>query len=199
MADEEYLTISSALESPHSLTHTQTTKLTAQSSNSSCFSSQTPPIGPHVPTTNISPLSLSSDTTTTCSLAHPSQPLTTQPPKAKRHPIQEGLLSSHYKVMSRNSRPVIPPPQPPALPLTPITAQIISSVPRCSSPPGLTAPAVLPPPAQSHVQVREEPQKKEKEYKDDDDEDDMDEEEEASRRKASCNFTMGECKCKYFL
>ncbi|XP_070833726.1 tyrosine-protein phosphatase non-receptor type 13 isoform X2 [Chaetodon trifascialis] len=191
MADEEYLTISSTLDPPHSLpsslpTHTPTTNLTAlqsQTSNSSSsFSSQNPNLIPHVPTTAISPLNLSSDTLTTCSLAHPSQPLTTQPPKAKHHPIQQGLLPSHYKVISQNGRPMLPPPQPPAPPLTPITAQVMSSVPHCASPPAPTLPpAVLVPPAQSHIQLREEPEKKEREYKDDDDEED--EEEEESRRK----------------
>ncbi|AWP14045.1 putative tyrosine-protein phosphatase non-receptor type 13 [Scophthalmus maximus] len=106
MADEEYLTISSTMEPAHSFpsslaTHTPTTTLAApgsQTSNSSCsFSSQNPDLGPHVPATTISPLSLLSDTLTTCSLAHPSQPLTTQPPKAKHHPIQQGRLPSHYK------------------------------------------------------------------------------------------------------
>lgn len=196
MADEEYLTISSTLEPPHSFPaslapHTPATNLTAftsETSNSSCgFSSQNPKTGSHVPTTNISSLGLSSDTPTTCSLAHPSQPLTTQPPKAKHLPIQQGLLQSHYKVMSRNSRPVVPPPQPPAPPQTPITAQVISSVPPCASPSGpMLPPTVLSPPAQSHIKLREEPQMKEREYKnyvDDDDDDDEDDEEEESRRK----------------
>ncbi|KAK9541598.1 hypothetical protein VZT92_001630 [Zoarces viviparus] len=189
MADEEYLTISSILEPPHSLpsrlaTHTQTTNLTdlhSQTSNSSSsFSSQNPNLGPHVPTTTISPLCLSSDTPTTCSLAHPSQPLTTQPPKAKHHPIQQGLPPSHCKAMSKNSRPIVPPPQPPAPPLTPITAQVVPSVHPCASPPAPTLPpTMLLPPAQSHTQFREEPEKKEREYSDDYDE----EEEEESRRK----------------
>ncbi|XP_071336822.1 tyrosine-protein phosphatase non-receptor type 13 isoform X2 [Trachinotus anak] len=189
MADEEYLTISSTLEHPHSFpsslaTHTAITARSYQTSNSSSiFSSQNPNLGPPVPTTTISPLSLSSDTTTTSSLAHPSQPLTTQPPKAKHHPIQQGLIPSHYKAFSKNSRPVVPPPQPPALPLTPITAQIISSVPPCVSPPVPSLPpTVLPPPAQSHTQPREEPEKKERDYRDDDDDDDDDEEEESRRK-----------------
>ncbi|XP_068579113.1 tyrosine-protein phosphatase non-receptor type 13 isoform X1 [Cebidichthys violaceus] len=189
MADEEYLTISSTLEPPHSLpsslaTHTPTTNLTdlhSQTSNSSSsFSSHNPSLGPHVPTTTISPLSLSSDTPTTCSLAHPSQPLTTQPPKAKHHPIQQGLHPSHYKAISKNSRPIVPPPQPPTPPLTPITAQVVPSVLPCASPPAPTLPpTMLLPPAQSHTQFREEPEKKEREYNDDYDE----EEEEESRRK----------------
>ncbi|XP_074501820.1 tyrosine-protein phosphatase non-receptor type 13 isoform X2 [Sebastes fasciatus] len=197
MADEEYLTISSTLETPHSLPsdqaiHTPTTNLAglhSQTSNSSSgFSSHNPGLGPHVPanTTTVSPRSLSSDTPTTCSLAHRSQPLTTQPPKAKHHPIQQGLLPSHYKAMSKNSRSMLPPPQPPAPPPTPITAQVVPSVPPCTSPPALTPPpSMLPPPARSHSQLvcgtEEEPEKKEREYKDDDELDD--EEEEESRRK----------------
>ncbi|XP_035518834.1 tyrosine-protein phosphatase non-receptor type 13 [Morone saxatilis] len=174
MADEEYLTISSTLDPPHSLpfslgTHTPTT-------NPAALQSQTS-------TTPILPLSLMSDTPTTCSFSHPSPPLTTQPPKAKHHPIQQGLLPSQYKVISKNGRPVVPPPQPPALPLTPITAQVMSSVSASVSPPSSTLPTpVLPPPAQSHTQLREEPERKEREYKDDDDDED-DEDEEESRRK----------------
>ncbi|KAM7408781.1 hypothetical protein PAMA_002486 [Pampus argenteus] len=192
MADEEYLTISSTLEPPHSLssslaTHTLTSNLTglsSQTSNtSSSFSSQNPNLNSHIPTTTtVSPLSLTSDTPTTCALAHPSQPLTTQPPKAKHHPVQQGMLPSHYKAISKNSQPVVPPPQPPASPQTPITVQIISSVPPCASPPALT-PRVLYSPVQSHTQLREEPEKKEREYKYDDYDEDDDEEE--SRRKAS--------------
>ncbi|XP_049455547.1 tyrosine-protein phosphatase non-receptor type 13 isoform X2 [Epinephelus fuscoguttatus] len=193
MADEEYLTISSTLEPPHSLpsslpSHTPATNLPglhSQTSNSSSsLSSQNPSLGPHVPTTTITPLGLSSDTPTTCSLAHPSLPLTTQPPKAKHHPIQQGLLPSHYKAMAKNSRPLVPPPQPPPPPVTPITAQVVPSVPPCASPPALTlSPTVLPPAAQSHTPLREEPEKKEREYKDDDDDEDEEDEEE-SRRKA---------------
>lgn len=192
MADEEYLTISSTLEPPLSLpsslaTNTLTTTLTAlhsQTSNSSAgFSSQNP--SPHLPTTTFSPLTLPSDTLTTCSLAHPSQPLTTQPPKTKHHLIQQGLLPSHYNVVSQNGRPMVPPPQPPPPPLTPITAQVMSSVPPCVSPPVPTLPpTVLPTPVQSHTQLREEPEKKERQYRDDDDDEDVDEEEEESRRKA---------------
>ncbi|KAK2824256.1 hypothetical protein Q5P01_021431 [Channa striata] len=193
MADEEYLTISSTLEPPPSFSsslapHTPTTTVTAPGSqipNSSAeFSIQNPNLSPHIPSTNISLLSLSCDTPTTSSLAHSPQPLTTQPPKAKHHLIQQGLLPSHYKAMSMNSRPVVPPPQPPAPPLTPITAQIISSVPPCTSPPGLMLPAtVLPPTVQSHTKLREEPQSKEREYMDEEDEDEVDDEEEESRRK----------------
>lgn len=193
MADEEYLTISSTLEPLHNLpssqtTHTATTTLRSHTSNpSSSFTSQNPNLGPHIPTTStVSPLGLSSDTPTTCSLAHPAQPLTTQPPKAKHHPIQQGLLPSHYKVMSKNGRPVVPPPQPPTPPATPITAQVMSSVPPCASPPApILPPTVLPPPAQSHIQMREEHEKREREYRDDDDDDEVDEEEEESRRKVS--------------
>lgn len=178
MADEEYLTISSTLEPAHNLPSSLATHTPA-------LRSQNPSLGPHNPSTAISLLGLSSDTPTTCSLARPSQPLTTQPPKAKHHPIQQGLLPSHYKAMSKNSRPLVPPPQPPAPPSTPITAQVIPSVPPCASPPGLTlSPTVLPSPAHSHTQLKEEPEKKEREYSYDDD-DDLDEEEEESRRKAS--------------
>ncbi|KAG7511607.1 tyrosine-protein phosphatase non-receptor type 13-like [Solea senegalensis] len=189
MADEEYLTISSTLEPPHSLpsSHsTPTSNLTVLSSQTSSGSSslgcQNPNPGPHIPATAIPPTALSSDTVTPFFLAHPSQPLTTQPPKAKHHPIQQGLLPSHYKAMSENSRPVAPPPQPTAVPLTPITAQIMSFAPPRASPPLLST-TVLTPPAQSHIQMREEPVKKEREYKDDYDDDDLDEEEEESRRK----------------
>ncbi|CAB1424807.1 unnamed protein product [Pleuronectes platessa] len=189
MADEEYLTISSTLEPPPSLpsvlaTHNPTTNLTgSQNSNSSSgFSSQNPNLCPHVSATTIPSLALSADTPTTCTLTHPSQPLTTQPPKAKHHPIQQGILQSQYIAFSESSRPVAPQPQPPAPPQTPITAQIIPSVPHCVSPLASTLPpTVLPAPAQSHMQLRGEPGKKEREYKNEDDE--QDEEEEESRRK----------------
>lgn len=200
MADEEYLTISSTLEPPHSLpsslpSHTPATNLPglhSQTSNSSSsLSSQNPSLGPHVPTTTITPLGLSSDTPTTCSLAHPSLPLTTQPPKAKHHPIQQGLLPSHYKAMAKNSRPLVPPPQPPPPPVTPITAQVVPSVPPCASPPALTlSPTVLPPAAQSHTPLREEPEKKEREYKDDDDDEDEEDEEESRRKVHSGCFVF---------
>ncbi|XP_030298621.1 tyrosine-protein phosphatase non-receptor type 13 isoform X1 [Sparus aurata] len=188
MADEEYLTISSTLEPPHNLPSSQTTHTaTATLRSHTSLTSQNPNLGPHIPTTStVSPLGLSSDTPTTCSLAHPVQPLTTQPPKAKHHPIQQGLLPSHYKVMSKNGRPVVPPPQPPTPPVTPITAQVMSSVPPCASPPApMLPPTVLPPPAQSHIQMREEHERREREYRDDDDDDEMDEEEEESRRKGT--------------
>ncbi|XP_067377184.1 tyrosine-protein phosphatase non-receptor type 13 isoform X1 [Channa argus] len=191
MADEEYLTISSTLEPPPSLSsslaiHTPTSTVTAPGfqipNSSSGFSLQNPNLRPNIPTTNISPLGLVSDTPSTCSLAHSSQPLTTQPPKAKHHPIQQGLLPSHYKAMT--SRPVVPPPQPPSLPLTPITAQIISTVPPCTSPPGPMLPAtMLPTPVQSHTKPREEPQNKEREFRNEEDDDEEDDEEEESRRK----------------
>ncbi|KAL3972100.1 segment polarity protein dishevelled [Sarotherodon galilaeus] len=171
MADEEYLTISSTLEPPHMLptASTQTANFSSQTSSSLQY--------PHPNPTTLA-LNLLSDTPTTCSLVHPSQPLTTQPPKTKHHPIQQGLLPSHYKAMSKISRPLVPPPQPP--PLTPITAQIISVAP-CPSPPAPVLPPTLLPPA-APIQFREEPEKKEKEYKDYDD-DEYDEEEEESRRK----------------
>ncbi|XP_029305741.1 LOW QUALITY PROTEIN: tyrosine-protein phosphatase non-receptor type 13 [Cottoperca gobio] len=183
MADEEYLTISSTLESPHSLpsTHTPTTTVTGlhshTSKRSSSFSSQNPSLGPHMPTTNISPLSRSSDSPTTCSLSRSSQPLTTQPPKAKHPPIQQELLPSHSKAITKNSRSMVPPPRPPAPPSFPITSQVVPSVPPCASPP---APTTQPPPAQSHTQPKEEPEKRE--YKDYDYEE-TEEEEEESRRK----------------
>ncbi|XP_019222094.1 tyrosine-protein phosphatase non-receptor type 13 isoform X1 [Oreochromis niloticus] len=171
MADEEYLTISSTLEPPHMLptASTQTANFSSQTSSSLQYQHPNP--------TTLA-LNLLSDTPTTCSLVHPSQPLTTQPPKTKHHPIQQGLLPSHYKAMSKISRPLVPPPQPP--PLTPITAQIISVAP-CPSPPAPVLPPTLLPPA-APIQFREEPEKKEKEYKDYDD-DEYDEEEEESRRK----------------
>lgn len=173
MADEEYLTISSTLEPPHMFptASTQTANFSSQTSSSLQY--------PHPNPTTLA-LNLLSDTPTTCSLAHPSQPLTKQPPKTKHHPIQQGLLPSHYKAMSKISRPMVPPPQPP--PLTPITAQIISVAPCPSPPPPVLPPTLLPPAAP--IQFREEPEKKEKEYKDYDD-DEYDEEEEESRRKAS--------------
>ncbi|XP_056290866.1 FERM and PDZ domain-containing protein 2 isoform X2 [Pseudoliparis swirei] len=196
MADEEFLTISSTLEPLHSrpsslATHTSTTNLTglhSQTSNSSSgFRSQNPSLGPHIPTSTVSTLSLSSYTPTSCSLARRSQPLTTQPlttqplttqpPKAKHHPIQQGPLPSHYKAISMNSRPMVPPPRSP--PLTPITAQVVPSVPPCASPPApMLPPTVLLLPAQSHTQLKEEPEKKGREYNDD-----YDEDEEESRRK----------------
>lgn len=189
VADEEYLTISSTLEPHHKLlstTHSLTTNPSCQTSNSTsvaCTSStQNQNIIRHIPTTAVLPLSLSWDTFTTCPLLHPSQPLTTQPPKA--NPIQQGLLPSQYSTLSMNSQPAMPPPQSPPPPLTPITAQIISSVAPCTNPPSPTFPStILPPAAQSHTQQMEEQQRREKEYKHGDDDDEDDEEE--SRRKAS--------------
>ncbi|XP_077960978.1 tyrosine-protein phosphatase non-receptor type 13 isoform X3 [Gasterosteus aculeatus] len=191
-ADEEYLTISSTLEPAHSLpsslaAHTPPTNLTgvhSQTSNISTSSSaQNPSLGARFPASAVLPPGLSSDTPTTCPVAHPSQALTTQPPKAKHHPIQQGLLPSHYKDTHKNSRPMMTPPQPHAPPLNPIMAQVVSSVPRCASPPAPTLPTtMLLPLAHSHTQYREEPERKEREYSDDYDDDD-DEEEEESRRK----------------
>ncbi|XP_037320731.2 tyrosine-protein phosphatase non-receptor type 13 [Pungitius pungitius] len=179
-ADEEYLTISSTLEPSHSLpsslaTHTaspNSTGVYAQTSNiPSSFGSQSPSLGPQFPTT------------TTCSMAHPPQALTTQPPKAKHHPIQQGLPPSHYKDTRKNSRPMAAPPQPQAPPLTPAIAQVVSSVPRCASPPAPTLPTtMLLPLAHSHTQYREEPGKKEREYSDDYGDDDEEEEEESRRK-----------------
>ncbi|XP_007546118.1 tyrosine-protein phosphatase non-receptor type 13 isoform X1 [Poecilia formosa] len=182
MADEEYLTISSTLEPAHSIpSHTVPTTIETPESQTQ-HSFQTPNFPPHVPTTpNITPLNFSSDTPTTCPLVYPSQPLTTQPPKTKHHPIQQGLLPSHFKATSKNIRPAVPPPQPP--PITPITAQIISSVPPCAGAPTPTLPStVLTCSAQIQPQLREEPERKGREYKDDFDEE-LDEEEEESRRK----------------
>lgn len=185
VADEEYLTISSNLDLPHSqpsslATHNAPATITAlhsqTSSSSSTFTSQNPSLGPCVSTTTISPISLPSDTPTTCSLAHPAQPLITQPLKAKHHPLQQGLLQSHYKVISKDGKL----PQPPPPPTTPITAQVISSMPPCAV---TLPPSVLPTPGQSHIHLREEQEKKDREYRDEDEEDD--EEEEESRRKAS--------------
>ncbi|KAF7645941.1 hypothetical protein LDENG_00195780, partial [Lucifuga dentata] len=189
-ADEEYLTISSTLEPPHSLPCTTHTLTTSSHTTTACTPSKhSGNVIHHVPTPTVLPLSLSCDTLTTCTLLHPSQPLTTQPPKAKHHPIQQGLLPSQYT----NSPPAMPPPQsrrppppppPPPPPLTPITAQIISSMAPCASPPAPAfPPTVLPPTAQSHAQLTGEPEKKEKQYKDDYDDDYDDEEEEESRRK----------------
>ncbi|XP_069573989.1 tyrosine-protein phosphatase non-receptor type 13 [Brachyistius frenatus] len=189
MADEEYLTITSTDPPQSHLTNnTPTTNLMAFGSKTS-NSFQHPNLSAHISTTSMSPLSLSSDSPTSCSLTHTSQPLTTQPPKTKHHPIQQGLLPSHYKAMSKNSRPMVPPPQPP--PLTPITAQIISTVPPCTNPPALTVPPiVLPAPALIHTQLREEPEKKEREYKDDYDEEDEKEEEESRRKGLVKEFEM---------
>ncbi|KAM8859679.1 tyrosine-protein phosphatase non-receptor type 13 isoform 2-T2 [Spinachia spinachia] len=190
-ADEEYLTISSTQEPAHSLpsslaTHTPSTNVTGvhslTSATSSSFSSQNPSLGPQFPATTVLPLGLSSDTSTTCAMVHPSKALTTQPPKAKHHPIQQGLLQSHHRDIHKSSRPMMTPPQPHPPPLTPIVAQVVSSVPRCASPPAPTLPTtMLLPLAQSHTQYREEPEKKERRYSDDYDEDE--EEEEESRRK----------------
>lgn len=176
MEDEEYLTISSTLEPPHNVP----TNITPESNLSDLSSQiprafQNPNLSPHI---TASPLSFSTDTPTTCSLSHPSQPLTTQPPKAKDHPIQQGLLPSQYKAASKNIRPTVPPPQPPP---TPITAQIIASVPPCA---GTPAPMLLSaaPLSPGLIQPREEPERRRREYKDDNEEE-LDEEEEESRRK----------------
>ncbi|MEQ2310311.1 hypothetical protein AMECASPLE_007579 [Ameca splendens] len=183
MADEEYLTISSTLEPPHSLpsNSTPTTNIEAPNfQNKNSFPSPNPTL--HVPSTsNITPLNFSSDTPTTCPLSYPSVPLTTQPPKTKHHLIQQGLLPGHFKAASKNIRATVPPPQPP--PVTPITAQIIPSVPPCAGVPTPTLPStVLTCSAQIQSQLREEPERKERDYKDDFDEE-LDEEEEESRRK----------------
>ncbi|XP_061914083.1 tyrosine-protein phosphatase non-receptor type 13 isoform X1 [Entelurus aequoreus] len=126
------------------------------------------------PITTLSLLNLSSDTLTTCALAHPSQPLTTQPSKAKHH---HSLLPQQCKSLPKNSEPTVPLPQNPIPPGNPITTQIISSTPPCISAPAPT----VPPPVQSHAQRRDEPEKNKREFKDDDEEE---EDEEESRRKA---------------
>ncbi|XP_029926756.1 tyrosine-protein phosphatase non-receptor type 13 [Myripristis murdjan] len=194
LADEEYLTISSTVEPPHSLpsitpslvTYTPATNITSQTSkNTSMASSHSfhnANLTPHIPSTSVLIPSLSSDTLTTCALSHPSQPLTTQPPKTQPHPIQQALLSSH-SLTSKNIRSVVPPSHAPPPPPTPITTQVICSAPPCTNPPALTLPLTPPPPpAQSHTQLEEEPEKKEKEYKDDDDDED-DEDDDEDRRK----------------
>nr|XP_057910158.1 tyrosine-protein phosphatase non-receptor type 13 isoform X1 [Doryrhamphus excisus] len=126
------------------------------------------------PATTMSLLNLSSDTLTTCALAHPSQPLTTQPSKAKLHhpllpPQQCRSLPKNIQPLSQNLIP----------PGNPITTQIISSTPPCISAPAST----VAPPAQSHAQRREELEKKERERKEEEEEEDEDEEE--SRRRGS--------------
>lgn len=183
MADEEYLTISSTLEPPHSLPSNPTPTTIEAPDLQTSNSFQIPNLTSHVSTTsNITPLNGSSDTPTTCPLANPSQPLTMQPPKTKHHLIQQGLLPSHLKATSKNIRPTLSPLQPPAI--TPITAQIISSVPPCAGAPAPTLPStVLACSAQIQSQLREEPERKGREYKDYFDEE-LDEEEEESRRKA---------------
>lgn len=184
VANEEYLTISSTLEPPHSLHSSQaapnpTSSLTdphSQPSGSSpCFAPHNPSLGPHMPATSVCPLSLPPDTPTPYSLVHPAQPLTTQPPKTKHHLIHQGLHSGHYK------RPMVPPPQPPPPPLMPITTQVISSMPPCT----LTLPPTPLPTAHSHLHAREDVEKRDRHCRDDDNEEDVDEEEEESRRKAS--------------
>lgn len=180
MADEEYLTVSSTLEHLHSLpsslaTRNPTTSLTVLPSQTSSI------LGPQMPTTATSPLGLSSDTPTTCSLAHPTQPLTTQPPKAKHHPIQQGLYPSHHKVSSKNGRTMVPPPQPSSPPLIPITAQVVSSMPPCAM---TLPPTARPISAQSHAHLSEDMEKKGTQSKEYDEEDD-DEDEEERRMKAS--------------
>ncbi|CAL1578039.1 unnamed protein product [Knipowitschia caucasica] len=183
MADEEYLTISSTLEPYHKSSLSLYPDLPAQSSkkpdSTSHQSVPNPSIVSHKSGRTISPLNLSSDTPTTCPLSHPAQPLTTQPPKAKHHPVQQGLLTSHQKGTRKNSRPLVPPPRPPAPTVTPITAQV-SPI----APPSATSPMPpLLPPLPLPIQ-REGGEKREKNYKNyDDDDDEYDEEEEESRRK----------------
>lgn len=195
LADEEYLTISSTLEPhfPPSTTSSRATHTPATTSVARGRTSYTPPtlssdrpnsmsmvpsfsyhglgLMAHISGTAVLPPSLSSDTLTTCSLAHPSQPLTTQPPKAQHHLIQQTLLPSRSVTISHSSRSPVPPPHPPPPP--PITTQVTSSSPSCC--PNPTAPTLHPsqpaPAAHGHAHSREESEKK-KEYKDDDDDDD---------------------------
>lgn len=129
-------------------------------------------------TSTISALSLPPDTPTMCSLAHPAQPLITQPPKNTHHLIHQGLHSGHYKI-----RPMVAPPQPPPPPVMPITTQVISSLPPCT----LMLPPTALPAAHSHLPAREGVEQKDGHCRDDDDDDeeDVDDEEEESRRKAS--------------
>ncbi|XP_057703939.1 tyrosine-protein phosphatase non-receptor type 13 isoform X2 [Corythoichthys intestinalis] len=145
----------------------------SQTSNTlSSFSSQNP-------NSPISPLNLSSDTLTTCTLAHPSQPLTTQPSKAKHHPIHQGQqFPLQCKAVAKNSQPAVGLSQNSAPTAGPITTQIISSTPPCITGPAPTlATTILPAAAQSHIQHREEPEKKGK-----DEEEDEDDEEESRRK-----------------
>lgn len=181
VANEEYLTISSTLEPPHSV-HSSlaapnpTTGLTAPpsqpSGSSAGFTPHNPSLGPHTPATNTPTLSRPPDTPNTSSLAHTAQPLTTQPLKTPHHLIHQGLHSGHYKVQG-----MVPPPQPPPPPLMPITAQVSSSMPPCT--------LALPSTAHCHLRAREEVEKRDRHCRDDDDEEDVDDEEEESRRKAS--------------
>ncbi|XP_072292370.1 tyrosine-protein phosphatase non-receptor type 13 isoform X3 [Eucyclogobius newberryi] len=177
MADEEYLTISSTLEPHHRLGSSMplypapnSSPQSSENPDSTHQSMHNPSTVSHMPGITMSPLSLLSDTPTTCSLSHPARALTTQPPKAKHHPVQQGLLPSHHKGSRKSSRPVVPPPRPPPPSVTPITAQVIPIVPPSTSPPL--------PPLPPAIQ-REELEKRKKEY----DDDDYDEEEEESRRK----------------
>ncbi|XP_077470416.1 tyrosine-protein phosphatase non-receptor type 13 [Stigmatopora argus] len=146
----------------------------SQNSNTlSSFTSQ----NPNPP---ISPLNLSSDTLTTCTLAHPSQPLTTQPSKAKHHPIHQGhQFPLLCKALPKNSHPAagLSPNSSPQS--GPITTQIISSPPPCVNTSTPTFAPTLPAAAQSLTQQREEPEKKGRDCKDEEDEED----EEESRRK----------------
>ncbi|XP_077352067.1 tyrosine-protein phosphatase non-receptor type 13 [Festucalex cinctus] len=204
MADEEYLTISSTMEpqqsfQSHQATQTPSSNLTSlssqtqttsssfsQTSNNPSMVSQTSStissFSSQNTSTTKSPLNLSSDTLTTCALAHPSQPLTTQPSKAKHYPLQQGQqLPLQCKALPKDSQDAAGPPQNPAPPAGPITTQIISSAPPCVSAPAPTlAPTIVPQPVQSHAQRREEQEKKERECKD---EEDDEEDEEESRRK----------------
>ncbi|XP_051935454.1 tyrosine-protein phosphatase non-receptor type 13 isoform X1 [Hippocampus zosterae] len=151
-------------------------KNVSQTSNTlSSFSSQNP-------NASMSPLNVSSDTLTTCALAHPSQPLTTQPSKSKQYPLQQGQqLPLQSASPPQNSQPTAGLPQNPAPTAGPITTQIISSTPpNVSATPPTLPPTILPPPAQSHAQWDEEAEKEERECKDEDDED-----EEESQRKGS--------------
>lgn len=159
----------------------QNPKIFSQTSNTlSSFSSQNP-------NATMSPLNVSSDTLTTCALAHPSQPLTTQPSKAKQYPLQQGQqLPLQYKAPPKNSQPAAGLPQNPAPPAGPITTQIISSTPpNVSATPPTIPPTIIPPPTQSHAQWDEKAEKKERESRDEEE----DEEDEEERQRKVILFT----------
>lgn len=173
VANEEYLTISSTLDPPNNPTTGLTAPHSQPSGSLPRFTAHSPSLGPHVPATTVSPLSLPPDTPAPCSLA---QPLTTQPPKTTNHLVHQGLHSGHYEV-----KPMVPPPKPPP-PLTPITTQVFSSRPPCAL---ALPPTALAAPSYRHLHARDGVDKRDKDCQNRDDEDDVDEEEEESRRKAS--------------
>uniref|UniRef100_A0A087XFE2 Uncharacterized protein n=1 Tax=Poecilia formosa TaxID=48698 RepID=A0A087XFE2_POEFO len=142
-----------------------------------------PPRTPPSPTSPTSPPSLVSPLSPTSPSspppASPPIPPEPQPAAGKQEEQEEGeaerrktedeeeasatlssaLMLIHFKATSKNIRPAVPPPQPP--PITPITAQIISSVPPCAGAPTPTLPStVLTCSAQIQPQLREEPERK---------------------------------------